>query len=166
MSDFYERIKEAASKSSIRCEVHLGIGNRVNELKKYHSSYEQSLQVVNVVKNRFQSKGYALFEELGSYTILHDLNQPVVNMFIDSQLGTLLAYSEEKSIDLFLTLGVYLRNNGNAKGTSEELFIHRSSLIYRLEKIGSLLGVNLNDSETRFNLMMAIKLYEMNRQVF
>lgn len=165
-SDFYERIKEAASKSSIRCEVHLGIGNRVNELKKYHSSYEQSLQVVNVVKNRFQSKGYALFEELGSYTILHDLNQPVVNMFIDSQLGTLLAYSEEKSIDLFLTLGVYLRNNGNAKGTSEELFIHRSSLIYRLEKIGSLLGVNLNDSETRFNLMMAIKLYEMNRQVF
>lgn len=164
--DFYSRIKEAVSKSMIHCEVHLGIGNRVEEIRKYHSSYEQSLQVLNVVKNRFKTKGYSLFEELGSYTILHGLNQPVVNMFMDSQLGALLEYSEEKSIDLFHTLSVYLRNNGNAKGTSEELFIHRSSLIYRLEKIESLLGVDLNDSETRFNLMMAIKLYDLNRQAY
>ena len=165
-AEFYKKIQLAVSKSTIDCEVHLGIGSRVEELKKYYSSYEQSLQVLNVVKNRFQTKGYALFEELGSYTLLHHLHHPVVNIFMENQLGTLLSYSEEKNIDLFHTLSVYLRNNGNAKGTSEELFIHRSSLIYRLEKIESLLDVDLNDSETRFNLMMAIKLYDMNRQAY
>jgi purine catabolism regulator len=160
---FYENIKEATLKSGLNCEVYLGIGSKVEDINDYNSSYEQSLQVLNVVKKRFKSKGYSLYEELGAYTILHHLNHPVVNMFIDSQLGALLLGGEEKNINLFQTLTVYLQNNGNGKDTSKELFIHRSTLLYRIEKIESLLGIDLHDSETRFNLMMAIKLYDMNR---
>ncbi|KOS68825.1 PucR family transcriptional regulator [Lysinibacillus contaminans] len=165
-ADFYKRVRKAVSKSLIKCEVHLGIGSKVENMNEYSSSYEQSLQVLNVVKSRFKSKGYSLFEEIGSYTILHDLNFSVVTTFIHSQLGVLLDFTDKKNIDLFQTLSVYLRNNGNAKGTSEELFIHRSSLLYRLEKIESVLEIDLNDSETRFNLMMAMKLYDLNRQAF
>ena len=118
------------------------------------------------MKSRFTLKGYSLFEEIGSYTILHDLNTSVVTTFINSQLGPLLDFTDKKNSDLFQTLNVYLQNNGNAKSTSEELFIHRSSLLYRLEKIEGLLDVELDDSETRFNLMMAMKLYDLNRQIF
>ncbi|WP_341289324.1 helix-turn-helix domain-containing protein [Heyndrickxia faecalis] len=64
-------------------------------------------------------------------------------------------------MNLCHTLDVYLKNNGNVNSTSKELFMHRSSLLYRLERIESLLNIRLNDSETRFNLMMALKLYEM-----
>ncbi|BAQ09309.1 hypothetical protein OXB_0837 [Bacillus sp. OxB-1] len=161
---FYNHVEEAAAKSPTNCRVHLGVGSKVAELDQYYISYEQSLQVLNVVQNRFLSIGYSLFEELGSYTILYHLDHPVVDIFMDSQLGILLDYSESKNIDLLNTLRVYLQNNGNAKSTSEELFIHRSSLIYRLEKVEELLGVDLNDSEVRFNLMMAYKLYDMKRQ--
>lgn len=164
--DFYKRIKKAVSKSMIQCEVHLGIGSKAENMNEYFNSYEQSLQVLNVVKSRFKFKGYSLFEEIGSYTILHDLNPSVVTTFINSQLGVLHDFTDKKNMDLFQTLNVYLRNNGNAKGTSDDLFIHRSSLLYRLEKIESLLEVDLNDSETRFNLMMAMKLYDLNRQLF
>ena len=65
-------------------------------------------------------------------------------------------------MDLFHTLRVYLENNGSIKETSEELYIHRSSLLYRLEKITDLLDVDINDSEYRFSLMMAYKLYDLN----
>lgn len=164
--DFYKRIMKAATKSMIKCAIHLGVGSKVESMEKYSNSFEQSLQVLNVVKSRFKSKGYSLFEEIGSYTILHDLNFSVVTTFINSQLGALLDFTDKKNMDLFHTLNVYLQNNGNAKSTSEELFIHRSSLLYRLEKIGGLLDVDLDDSETRFNLMMAMKLYDLNRQAF
>ncbi|WP_375200573.1 helix-turn-helix domain-containing protein [Lysinibacillus sp. RS11] len=165
-ADFYKRVRKAVSKSMIKCEVYLGIGSKVENMNEYFNSYEQSLQVLNVVKSRFKSKGYSLFEEIGSYTILHDLNSSVVTTFIKSQLGILLDFTDKKNVDLLQTLSTYLQNNGNAKGTSDELFIHRSSLLYRLEKIESLLEIDLNDSETRFNLMMAIKLYDLNRQIF
>ena len=165
-ADFYKKILIAAAKSMIKCDIHLGVGSKVESMEEYSNSFEQSLQVLNVVKSRFKSKGYSLFEEIGSYTILHDLNISVVTTFINSQLGPLLHLTDKKSMDLFQTLNVYLQNNGNAKSTSEELFIHRSSLLYRLEKIESLLDVELDDSETRFNLIMAMKLYDLNRQTF
>ena len=165
-ADFYKRVLKAAAKSMIKCSSYLGVGGKVASMEEYSSSFEQSLQVLNVVKSRFKSRGYSLFEEIGSYTILHDLNFSVVTTFINSQLGPLLDFADKKNMDLFQTLNVYLQNNGNAKSTSEELFIHRSSLLYRLEKIEALLDVELDDSETRFNLMMAMKLYDLNRQMF
>jgi PucR family transcriptional regulator, purine catabolism regulatory protein len=163
--EFYLSVKKAAFSSPVKCEVYLGIGSKVENLVQYYTSYEQSWQALNVVENRFKLKGYALFEELGSYTILHYLEDPVVDMFMTTQLGVLLQYSEARNIDLFNTLRTYLQNNGNAKSTSEELFIHRSSLNYRLERAENLLGIDLNDSEVRFNLMMAYKLYDLNGQV-
>ena len=60
---------------------------------------------------------------------------------------------------------MFLQNNGNVKSAAEELFIHRSSLLYRLEKIESLISVDLNHAEVRFNLMMALKLYDMHGEV-
>lgn len=162
--EFCLSVKRATSSSPVKCEVYLGIGSKVESLVQYYNSYEQSYQALNVVESRFKEKGYELFEELGSYTILHYLDNPVVDMFMSTQLGVLLEYSESKNIDLFNTLRTYLQNNGNAKSTSEELFIHRSSLNYRLERVENLLDVNLNDSEVRFNLMMAYKLYDLNWQ--
>jgi purine catabolism regulator len=84
-----------------------------------------------------------------------------VEFFIKRHLEPLLNYSEGKSMDLFHTLRAFLYNNGNIKNSAEELFIHRSSLLYRLEKIESLLEIDLNDADHRFNMMMAYKLYDL-----
>ncbi|WP_340084060.1 helix-turn-helix domain-containing protein [Siminovitchia sp. FSL H7-0308] len=160
--DFYKDIQEAAKRSGIHCDVLLGVGGKTDNIQGYYVSGEQSRQALNIVQSRFKEKGYAFFEELGFYTILHQLeNAQATNLFMEHQLGRLEKYSEGKNMDLLHTLRVYLQNNGNAKSTAEELFIHRSSLLYRLEKIEALLGGDLRDAEVRFNLMMAFKLYDM-----
>lgn len=160
--DFYKNIRQAAKKSGIACDVLAGIGGKTGGLQDYYRSSEQARQALNIVRSRFYDKGYAFFEQLGSYTILHQLdNTQAADLFMDNQLGPLEKYSEGKNTDLIETLRVYLQNNGNANATAEELFIHRSSLLYRLEKIEALLDVDLSDSEARFNLMMAFKLNDM-----
>lgn len=164
-SELYKNIKRAVKRSAINCTVFLGIGGKADQIHGYYVSSQQASQALNIVENRFREKGFAFFEDLGSYTILHHLDHvPDIHLFIESQLGPLEKYAEGSNMDLVHTLRVYLQNNGNAKSTAEELYLHRSSLLYRLERIETLLDIQLNDADVRFNLMMAFKLYDMRRQ--
>ncbi|WHY78561.1 helix-turn-helix domain-containing protein [Neobacillus sp. WH10] len=159
---FYQHIKKWIDVSPVAYSVLAGIGGNTHTLEDYYISYQQAIQALNVLASRFRKNGFALFEDLGSYVILHQLDHCLaVDLFMTKQIGPLIKYSEGKNIDLYNTLHVFLQNNGNVTNTAEELYIHRSSLLYRLEKIESLLSADLNDAEVRFNLMMALKLYEM-----
>ncbi|HZH58810.1 MAG TPA: helix-turn-helix domain-containing protein [Metabacillus sp.] len=161
--NLYDHIKKWSLEVYSGCKVLLGIGSSTNKMKDYYVSYQQALLALKVIKIRMKHTSFSLYEDLGAYTILHHLDQSnAVNLFIKNQLQPLLTYTENKNIDLYQTLYVFLQNNGNIKSTSDELFIHRSSLLYRLEKIESLLNVDLNDAEIRFNLMMAFKLHDMH----
>jgi purine catabolism regulator len=158
----YESIKQWATDEFPGCRVLMGIGSLTEKIEDYYKSYQQALQALKVVNSRFRDIGFSLFEDLGSYVILHHLDYTIaVDLFIKNQLGPLLEYSKYRNIDLCNTLHVFLQNNGNVKSTAKELYMHRSSLLYRLEKIETLLEVDLNDAEVRFNLMMALKLYDM-----
>ena len=158
----HEKMEHWAADEWKNCALFMGIGSETADLEDYQESFKQALQAHKVVKARLRKEKFAFFEALGSYTILHHLNNPTaIDLFLRKQLGPLIEYSDSKSMNLCHTLDVYLKNNGNVNSTSKELFMHRSSLLYRLERIESLLNIRLNDSETRFNLMMALKLYEM-----
>ncbi len=158
----YERINKWADETSVQCKVLMGVGDKTDNVKGYYMSYQQAIQSLNILNSRLDYLGFSLFSELGSYTILHHLNHSVaIDLFVKKQLGPLIFYSEGKTTDLFNTLHAFLQNNGNIKNTAEDLFIHRSSLLYRIEKIESLLDIQLSDAEVRFDLMMAFKLYDM-----
>lgn len=158
----YNKMKESSEVQMSKCQILLGIGGRTTEIQDYHVSYQQSIQALNVVNSRFWEEGFSMFEDLGSYTIFSQFKEmKAIQLFLKKYMEPLLKYSEDKSIDLFQTLYVFLQNNGNVKVTAEDLFIHRSSLLYRLEKIESLLAEDLNNAEVRLNLMMAFKFFDM-----
>lgn len=159
---FYSKLNNWSKETTVNCNVLIGVGGKTGEIKDYYVSYKQAIEALNILKSRNGQWGYSLFDDLGSYEILHHLNNLIaVDLFVKKQIGPLLFNAEEKKTDLGNTLHTFLRNNGNVKSTAEELYIHRSSLLYRLEKIESLLEVHLNDPEVRFNLMLAFKLYDM-----
>ena len=72
-----------------------------------------------------------------------------------------MEYVRGSGADLPNTLRTYLFNNGNLKDTMEELFIHRNTPRYRLERIREILGLDIDDAETRLNLMLAYKLHDL-----
>jgi sugar diacid utilization regulator len=145
-------------------EIYLGISLSTTSFEDYFNCYNQALQALRIVCNRFPKKKFLSFESLGAYSVLnsiHDSNE--ARMFVNQYLSPLLHYGggKAKGKDFFDTLRMYLMMNGNLKDTSEELYIHRSSLKYRLEKIVEILNVNIDDAEERFNLMLAYKLYDL-----
>lgn len=131
-------------------------------MEDYFHCYKQALQALKIVCQRYRSKGFLCFNGLGSYKVLHNLQDSgTASLFIREYLDPLLEYVEGGNKDLFDTLYVYLRVSGNLKDTAEHLHIHRNTLKYRLGKISELLKLNIEDAEIRFNLMLAYKLYDL-----
>ncbi|MGD8191467.1 helix-turn-helix domain-containing protein [Brevibacillus ginsengisoli] len=158
----YNRMKRILSTDMQGIDIFLGISAATQSVEDYYICYRQALQALKIVSGRFSNKKFLSFENLGSYSVLSELQETfTAKMFFKNHLEPLLNYGNGKGKELFDTLRVYLMMNGNLKDTAEHLYIHRSSLKYRLEKISSLLSVNIEDAEERFNLMLAYKLYDL-----
>lgn len=65
---------------------------------------------------------------------------------------------EQGRDDLLHTLETYLANGGDVRRTSEDMYLHRSTLYYRLEKLTEAVGSDLSDGGTRFDLMLSLRL--------
>lgn len=161
-SSFYNRVAKWLQEDSREAILYMGVGGNTNKLEDYYSSYQQARQTLNVVKNRFREKSFALFDEMGSYALLREMkDSSLTTLFLEKYIEPLLKYSAEKNADLFHTLRTFLHNHGNLSKTANSLYIHRSSLLYRMEKIESLLEIKLDDPDHRFNLMLAYRLYDL-----
>lgn len=159
---FYERVDKQVKYEEQHLSVHIGISQEVNQIDDYYLCYKQAQKTLVILRSRFPDRGYMSFDELGSYTVLYHLGDPdVVPLFLRNYLNPLLAYGNGKNRDLFDTLRVYLQTNGNIKDAANLLYIHRSSLKYRLERIREIIGIDIDHAEQRFNLMLAYKLYDL-----
>jgi len=89
-----------------------------------------------------------------------------VERFVQAKLGALLEYDAQKNSNLVETLFHYLESGGNYAGASGALIVHRSTLKYRLQRIGEISGHDLSDPDTSFNLQLAIRVrpWARNRQ--
>ena len=67
---------------------------------------------------------------------------------------------EENGTEYFRTLRLYLDNHFNAVQTARELFIHRSTFLYRLERIKAILGTDFNNKDEILYLMLSFRLLD------
>lgn len=92
--------------------------------------------------------------------------QPVASLsaaqrFVSEQLGPLAMYDRDHHSELTKTLRTYLHFNGNLTDTARALFIHRTSLQYRLARIEGLLQRQLEDAKTRMELHLALAFQDI-----
>jgi len=74
-------------------------------------------------------------------------------------LGPLVDYAG--SGDLLVTLEAFCERLGNLSQTAEKLFIHRNTLLYRMERIAQLTGHDMNNPDTRLAVHLALKVRKM-----
>ena len=103
-----------------------------------------------------------MFDELGCMSFLFPtINSPEMDRYYEECLGPLVAYDRDNGTDLIHTLEIYFENNQNVRKTSEVLFVHKNSVIYRIKKIEDILGESLSDYETCFNLQMCLRILKI-----
>jgi len=76
-------------------------------------------------------------------------------------LSPLEEHDEKHRGDLIETVRVYFQCGGNLKRVAEVLFTHYNTIIYRINRIRDMYGIDLRDPETAFNFQLALKIREL-----
>ena len=88
-------------------------------------------------------------------------DSPNAKLALIQRIKPLLAYDEEHNTQLLYTLETYFNNCQNSVKTSKALFIHRNTLLYRLDRIAEILDLNYSDSEQMLTFQLALKAFLM-----
>jgi sugar diacid utilization regulator len=141
-----------------RCRV--GVGQRCATVGEIPISLRQAESALRVQLAAGREDRATCYEDLGVFQLLAEIEDPTVTeAFARRWLSSLLDYDERRGSELVSTLGRYLECGGNYDATAEALFIHRSTLKYRLQRIREITGYDLNHPDTRFNLQLACRAW-------
>lgn len=100
------------------------------------------------------------YRELGFYQLLYEIpNAEYPKQYAAGVLDPLLQYDRENNSALLETLSIFLRCRCNKVQAARELYLHRNTLLGRLDKIEKILGAPLEDPELLFHLQAALKIY-------
>ena len=128
------------------------------DLKKMPLYRRQAEEALSLGKKYKPTQWCYLFSQ---YQLQHLLSTPYPARDVCCQaLFTLMEIDRKKGSDLYQTLKSYLYNQGNATKTSEELFIHRTTLIYRIKAISELTGISLENPDTYLHLLLSCRILE------
>ncbi|HEY2701377.1 MAG TPA: helix-turn-helix domain-containing protein [Pseudonocardiaceae bacterium] len=140
----------------------IGIGGHCDGPADFPQSYSEAMRALNIRQKSLTPNGVTSFEQLGVYRILDTgQNHAEVWAFVQEWLGPLLDYDRTKNSELVRTLSLYLECGGNYDETAAALMIHRSTLRYRLGRIKEIADLDLNDVDSRLNLHVAARAWQV-----
>lgn len=141
---------------------HCGRSPQFSDIFLLRTSYEQALIAADQIQDR--TKRIIDFENavLPYCFTLIVKNEPVNPAH--PALKCLRAYDEKHHTQLYLTLETYLQCERNYVKTAEALFIHRNSLLYRIERIRKLTGLNLEAPDIRLHLLMSYHIERFRKK--
>ena len=145
--------------SEFYTKVSIGIGSVVNNIKDLARSYKEAQVALEVGKVFDTEKDIISYDNLGIGRLIYQLPTTLCEMFLQEvfKKGPLESLDKET----LMTIQSFFENNLNVSETSRKLFVHRNTLVYRLEKIRKLTGLDLREFEhaITFKVALMVKKY-------
>ena len=137
----------------------IGIGSIVNSLKDLPRSFKEAQIALEVGKVFDTEKTIITYENLGIARLIYQLPTTLCEMFLKEifKKGSIVGLDHET----LFTIQKFFENNLNVSETSRKLFVHRNTLVYRLEQIKKLTGLDLRefDDAIVFKVALMVKKY-------
>ena len=145
--------------SEFYTKVSIGISTVVENIKDLARAYKEAQVALDVGKVFETEKNILSYENLGIGRLIYQLPTTLCEMFLQEvfKRGSLESLDRET----LLTIQSFFENNLNVSETSRKLFVHRNTLVYRLEKIRKLTGLDLREFEhaITFKVALMVKKY-------
>ena len=134
--------------------IRVSYGTSVEEIKDVSRSYKEAKMALDVGKIFFEERNVVAYSSLGIGRIIYQLPIPLCRMFIQEIF-------EGKSPDEFdeetlATINKFFENSLNVSETSRQLYIHRNTLVYRLDKLQKTTGLDLRVFEDAITFKIAL----------
>ncbi len=145
--------------SEFYTKVSVGVSTIVDNIKDLARAYKEAQIALDVGKVFETEKSVVSYENLGIGRLIYQLPTTLCEMFLQEvfKKGSLESLDRET----LMTIQCFFENNLNVSETSRKLFVHRNTLVYRLEKIRKLTGLDLREFEhaITFKVALMVKKY-------
>ena len=155
---------ENTLKNELRIKTSIGIGTISEHLRELADSYKEAQTAIEVGKVFDTEKSIMRYENLGIGRLIYQLPTTLCEIFLSEIF-------KKSSIDCLdqetlFTINKFFENNLNVSETSRKLFVHRNTLVYRLEKIKKLTGLDLRqfDHAIVFKVALMVRKYLSSRE--
>ena len=145
--------------------VVVGIGTVATHLRDLAKSYKEA-QIAIEVGKVFDTEKYVInYENLGIGRLIYQLPTTLCEMFLQEVFKKNPIDALDK--ETLFTIHKFFENNLNVSETARKLFVHRNTLVYRLEKIKKLTGLDLRefDDAITFKVALMVKKYLTSRGI-
>jgi len=140
----------------------VGIGNIANSVGELARSHIEARQALRLTRRAGGRSKVASYRSLGAFRLLLEVQSPdALRRFVDELLGTLLKYAQSRDTPLLETLEALSSARWVRRAAARQLGIHINSMSYRVERIESLTGLQLDDPETRVAISIALRARAM-----
>ena len=150
------------SELSVKCLI--GIGSVSSQMKDIAKSFKEATTAIEVGAVFDTEKNIISFENLGIGRLIYQLPITLCEMFLSEvfRKGSIDSLDQET----LFTIQKFFENNLNVSETSRKLFVHRNTLVYRLEKIKKLTGLDLRefDHAIVFKVALMVRKYLASRE--
>nr|WP_312215118.1 PucR family transcriptional regulator ligand-binding domain-containing protein [Clostridioides sp.] len=168
-SDFNNYVKKlgddlrAVISSKHKFTATVGFGSIKSDVMETHKSYEEANLSIKI--GRVIHKGHdatILYEKLGVYRLLYTVyKNEETKIFYKEKLSGILDHDENYNSELLKTLICIIDNDWNLKNSAKDMFIHYNTMKYRYKKICELVDDDLTDYESKVNVLLAVRIYQM-----
>ena len=134
--------------------VRIAYGTIVNELKEVSRSYKEAKMALDVGKIFFGERDVIAYSELGIGRLIYQLPIPLCKMFIKEIFDA--KSPDDFDEETLITINKFFENSLNVSETSRQLFIHRNTLVYRLDKLQKSTGLDLRVFEDAITFKIAL----------
>lgn len=158
--DGYEEMMQIANtivdmmNTEAMLNVRVAIGNAVSELKDVSKSYKEAKMSLDVGKIFYAEKNVVAFTTLGIGRLIYQLPVPLCKIFIQEIFGDEMP--EDVDDEMLTTINKFFENNLNVSETSRQLYVHRNTLVYRIEKLQKCTGLDVRTFDDALTFKIAL----------
>lgn len=161
----YEELEQTANvlvdmlNTEAMTQVRVAYGTIIDEIKEVSKSYKEAKMALDVGKIFYNEKNIVAYNTLGIGRLIYQLPIPLCEMFMKEVFGNQMPDTFDE--ETVTTINKFFENNLNVSETSRQLYVHRNTLVYRLEKLQKSTGLDIRvfDDALTFKIAMMVVNY-------
>ena len=141
--------------SEAMSQVRVAYGTIIHEIRSISKSYKEAKMALDVGKIFYEDKKVIAYSTLGIGRLIYQLPLPLCEMFMNEVFGG-QQLPDSLDEETLTTINKFFENSLNVSETSRQLYIHRNTLVYRLEKLQKSTGLDVRVFEDALTFRIAL----------
>ncbi len=160
--DDYARTAVDMLNTEAMINVRAAYGTVVGELKDLSRSYKEARMAMDVGRIFYANKRVISYNQLGIGRLIYQLPHSLCKMFLEEVFEN--ADSVEFDQEILTTIDAFFENNLNVSETARKLFVHRNTLVYRIEKLQKSTGLDIRTFDDAMTMKIALMVRAYMRE--